>query len=526
LLVLLRRLGHARPLALAAAYTVLLATWLVSVPAFSSYDEGAHYLRAVGISDGHLIGAKTTYASRDIPTLNKTQLAWINRTAREVTVPAGHALNGAECQTVFRTQSAICLYSVQPLRRATRAKTYVGAYEPLPYLLPALFIRAGNGWLQGNWERGLWLARLGDALLVALFLFAAILLVWSPSASALSLLGVVVATTPMVIFLGSSLNPNGIETAAGLAFFASLLNLAREHEPRRSLAWLTATLAGIFLAMSRPTGPLWLLCYLLALAALLGPRSGFSLVRRELTRAWLLGLVLLGAVALNAAWEHATAPSPRISVSHLGPALAEGSRELPRIFSEAVGVFGALVVRLPFLSYAAWWAMTFCLLTIAALVGQRRDRLTLAAATGMTVAIPIGFYALTFQYTGFPMLGRYFLPLFGLVPLLAGEVMVRNHASLENLRINRLPLLFGIAAALVHLSAWFWASHRAAVGLYGPLWFFSRPLWAPPRGWLLWLAAAVVGSCALALSVAPEAIGRWPGKGIARNHPPDDDESI
>ena len=108
----------------------------------SAPDEAGHYLRAIGIGNRQPIGEPSDY--RD-PGRSPKQLAFSRQTAREVSVPAGLAPDYFGCNAFLPELSAGCQRDVPtPPARVLRA-THVGAYLPLPYLLPAAAIRAGDG---------------------------------------------------------------------------------------------------------------------------------------------------------------------------------------------------------------------------------------------------------------------------------------------------------------------------------------------------------------------------------------------
>ena len=76
-----------------------------------------------------------------------------------------------------------------------------------------------------------------------------------------SLAGLVVAVTPMVVFLGASLTDSSGEIMS-IALTAAALRVSRPHQSPRWVWWL-AGVAGFVLALSRSLGPLWLACILL-----------------------------------------------------------------------------------------------------------------------------------------------------------------------------------------------------------------------------------------------------------------------
>lgn len=74
------------PCLLLTGWLVLVAVWVMSNPPFVAPDEFEHYVRAIGIGDGQLIGARDTTA--DIGS-TPSQVAWTRQATRLVAVPAG-----------------------------------------------------------------------------------------------------------------------------------------------------------------------------------------------------------------------------------------------------------------------------------------------------------------------------------------------------------------------------------------------------------------------------------------------------
>ena len=66
--------------------------------------------------------------------------------------------------------------------------------------------------------------------------------------------GLMAAVTPMVVFLGASLSPNGPRWRAGICFFAAMLRLGRTATAGRG-PWVALALSGAVLAISRPLVP-------------------------------------------------------------------------------------------------------------------------------------------------------------------------------------------------------------------------------------------------------------------------------
>ena len=121
-----------------------------------------------------------------------------------MSVPAGLAPDYFGCNAFLPELSAGTSATFRP-RRPVCSGRPVGAYLPLPYLLPAAAIRAGDGPAADR------LGRLASAALVLALLVATIFALWARDQGALSLLGLVAAVTPMVVFMGSVVNGGGLE---------------------------------------------------------------------------------------------------------------------------------------------------------------------------------------------------------------------------------------------------------------------------------------------------------------------------
>jgi hypothetical protein len=63
---------------------MLLAAWAVATRPFDAPDETSHYLRALTIANGQLLGPKVPYRSRR---LTRFQLSFVQADARSLRVP-------------------------------------------------------------------------------------------------------------------------------------------------------------------------------------------------------------------------------------------------------------------------------------------------------------------------------------------------------------------------------------------------------------------------------------------------------
>src|SRR5437773_10628597 len=81
-----------------AAYALLMAAWIVGNPPYSAPDEWSHYLRAVSLGHGQLLGTRSgregglaivgpTRPPFLDETTYKNELAWVAQNTRKVRIP-------------------------------------------------------------------------------------------------------------------------------------------------------------------------------------------------------------------------------------------------------------------------------------------------------------------------------------------------------------------------------------------------------------------------------------------------------
>jgi Predicted membrane protein (DUF2142) len=504
-----------------ASYTFLVAAWIFGNPPYAAPDEWSHYLRAVSIGHGQLVGtpaglegARAIVGSERPHFLTeetyRKELTWVAQNTSQVHIPAGLTPGWFRCPQRDPLVSARCLHDSPPLGEARQWFNPTATYQPLPYLVPAVLSR-----ITTNANTLAWLMRTGKALVSMLLVAAAIFVLWSPESGLLSLVGLVMAMTPMAVYMSATLNPSGLEIASAVAFFSALLSLVRdprrppgftgpidgERRPARR-AWWVLGFSGFMLALSRLQGPLWILLDLGIIVFISGVRPAVNVVLRQRRSSLPALAAVLGGIVLNRLWEHLYGPAMLIDPRPLGVGLLEGLTQLPQVLREQIGVFDYLEFGLPLLAYALWGALAIALGVAALLVGSSRQRFLLFLTAAAALALPVVLVAASMRHTGFALQGRYVLPFSVVVALLAGEILVDQRERLRALNADRLFLPFAAGAALVQLVAWWKNAHRWAVGLGGPRWFFGSAEWNPPWGWWPWLVLAAGGACLLIATAA------------------------
>jgi hypothetical protein len=369
----------------------------------------------------------------------------------------------------------------------------MAGYVPYLYIPPGLAIRLG-----GNAPQALLFARLANAGVTYGFLLAVILLLWDGT-SALSVLGVPLALTPMVLFIGTAIGPSGPEIAAAAAFLAFLLRLTRKSEAP-GWAWALGMAAGAVLTLARALGPAWTVTVLLVVIAL-GGRSPLVAAARRAPRASALGAgILVATGVLSLGWMLAVLPPKPHSPSELAGFLLPSLAAIPEAFGEAIGVFGWANTLMPRGMYAVWGIALILLVAPALLRGRLRERRTLdGLVVGVGAAIVL-VSALVELPTGFAVQGRHILPLFLALPMVSGEVLYRNQDRIGSQRLAWIAAVTGTLAAIVQLAGWYANAHRYAVGTTGSWMFLGHTEWSPTGGWVLWFALAAGGSALLVIA--------------------------
>ncbi len=460
------------------AFSLLLAAWVMANAPFNAPDEASHYLRALNIADGHLLGPKIRYPPP--PGITPTELAFADHDTRAVLVPARLTPSDVNCVNGRPDTSDQCVEA-----------TPTGDYYPLAYLLPAVALK-----LSHTTSTALWLSRLASALPCIGFLLLAIVLLWDGAAG--SLLGLLAALTPMVLFVSSIINPSGLETASSIAFAAAVLRISRTPTQVPRWIWAAFCVSAVVAILSWQAGPGFVALDLLLLAALLGRRGAATLWRHN------RGAIGVAALALAAALVLFVIYSSWSGVSHstfgIHPFFASlhaGLDQLRYALHDAVGVFASLTVRLPPSLYWLWWLFVLGLVAAALWVGTARDRAVITAVTIGALALPVLAYAWVYRFSGFGLQGRQVLPVLVLIPLVAGELLHRRMLrGLTNAR-GRIALGGAVAfAGLFQLVAW-WINARDSAGAPHSLLFFDHAVWSPPLGWGPWVALAALGAAAL-----------------------------
>lgn len=482
-----------------------MAFWSVATPLYAAPDEPVHVIKAAAVARGELLG---NLAGPSQPAFGS------------VSVPAFYAAsrNLPACFHRRPTVPASCEPAATPSSAPTTVWIYNARYPPLYYAIVGLPSLLGVG----SWA--VYLMRLTSALLASLFLALAVTAARLWSRSRLVLVGVLVAATPMVLFLGGIVNPSGLEVSAAIATWTcgSVLVLEHLEDPPPGLVGALALSASVF-ELTRGISPFWLACTLVVLLAVADWRRLGHLFRRRSVLAGLGVVAAFGALAL--AWtfgEHALdvysrtplGPAPESTI--LETSFAHNDYYLPTM----VGVFGWFDTYAPTFTYVVWYGLVGLLTLAAAAVARVRQLLALGFLALAIVVLPVAISSSQVHRYGYTWSGRDTLPLAVGLPILAAALLGRSVLSAYR---ARLAGIVGVLAVGAQIAAYFEALRRYAVGTKGPdFGFLLHARWRPPLGFATVLAGEAAALVCLALLVrylvATGSIDRGGLSGAHRRH--------
>lgn len=426
-----------------AVFALIGITWALSIAPMGAPDEISHSRRAVAAARGQLV-----------PATAWVETATLRVPQSPVDVPRGYGKGFAisndqtQCWTNYLRFPTSCAPRPDAVSGPLmRSYTYVGAYQPGYYFLVGLPSR----WLPPS--KGIYAMRIVSALLVAALLAWAVVSVADLARGPWVVVGAAAALTPTVLFLSGSINPNGVEIAASMAVWTSLLALITGSGPAPPRLLARVGVAAAVLASTRPTSPV-------LLVVIVGVVLAFGAERRRLSELWASSRfrVLAGAVGTflvaNLVFVVANQSLSRVIEQKLPDAshaevVRQALERTPGWLDEALGSLAWLgygAVQLPVLVRWLWWGTIAVVVVVGLIRATIRQRAVVAVLVVGCVAGPIAASVLkpTVAWQG-----RYALPLIVGIPVLAGLAADRPSALRVLERWVASGLLVVIAACQV-----------------------------------------------------------------------------
>jgi hypothetical protein len=503
------------------AFFLAAGAWSFACPLGSPPDEPSHLIRAASLVRGQLVG-------RDLPGATAAQGSYVVVGVPEVFASLA---NDVACFKRDPKVPAGCQAPLVPSPQDQTVESYVGRYPPLYYAITGLPTLAFVS------VDGVYAARLSSAALCALMLALAVVSARRVPGRPLLPTGVALAATPMVLYLGGSLNPSGFEAACGVAAFAGAVALARlplDELTGRDIARLGAP--ALCLMLVRALSPVWAVVAVAVLCLLRGGPATGALLRRGAVRAWLVGGGMAGALSL--AWDF-TAGGLRLQPGTQVPpgtsALGVAHLALDRLHLIAVssiGLFGWLDTSSPYGVVTLWALATAALVALAVVTGTGRDRL---ATLGTLLAWAVFAYVFVLAMVpshGLVGQGRDFLALAAGIPVVAGACARPARPARPSRPAGaagggaRGWRLAGVVLAVAFVGAqvadFYGTLRRYSVGTSGPVNAFAHVTggWSPPVPGPLLVVCFAVGAVGAAMLCTCAGPGRSPSTlgGSLRGH--------
>ncbi len=480
-----------RDLVLASvAFFAVLAAWALANPLMAAPDEPAHATKASAVVRGQLLGEDL---DPDVPG------------AESVRVPTlfEHVVHLPECFAFRSDVTARCV--PDPPRDYTRPTTTSStavSYNPTYYVLVGVPSLVPTG----LWT--LYAMRLVSAALCAVALAWAVAQALSVRGGRWVALGTLLAVTPMVAFLGSTINPAALEIAVALALWVSLSVVIRDPDRTRLGRRMAAiaVLAAVFVNL-RGLSPLFLAIIVLACVASAPWALSLRVLRTRSTWRW-LGVVAVASVLALAWTRGAGSLETDGAVNHptldFRTAALWSLGDTSAYLENMIGEFGWVDTDLPLwlLMLVALTTGT-CVLLGLALAGTRQRVVMLVLAT-LIVVLPVVIHASQALYLGIIWQGRYFLPAAVGMPVLAALAGAAPLARAHRFR-RRVVVVLGGAWVLSGVVAFGANLHRYAQGTDVGLLEAAPDPWSPPVPAVLLGAVLVAGLVALVGMCLPRA---------------------
>ena len=449
---------------LAGCLLVQLA-WVVSLPAFGGIDEFDHVFKAEsvahGVASGH--GAATE---------GRGQLVVAPRRVVDDAT--------AICEALPYTGHDNC----HPVRSAGGDLVWVASaaasYNPVYYAVVGTLARPFDA------DAATLAMRMVTALAAALLIAWSALITASWARNVWPLVALVVGATPVLLYSGSIVSPNGIGYAAAAVLWAAALEFV-ETGRMRLLAWLVAP---SLLVVTHLTGMMWLGLVLASIAPLL-TRQRLRLAATTQRRAWVgTASVLAASVVGTLAWALVNRTNALSPASPDMPALTLGALLRSHVLwaFQTIAAFPLRDEAAPLAVYALWLIPFVALIALA--LGRASRRIVLAGVLTLVawIAVPTLLTLVSYSSEGFAWQGRYALPLSLGFTALAGLALSRRGLDPPRFVVLSLSLPCAVAHTVSVASV---ARSEAARGVGDAV------LGDGAAGWLLAGALALLGGLVL-----------------------------
>jgi hypothetical protein len=462
----------------------MICAWSLATPIGAAPDEPAHIVQAVAIVRGQF--DEPTHKSFYGPIATVRVPGWAAATIDPCFVKFDGVTHYAQTGV-----AAACPDTLNHATRSVPAVTQFSNAPPLYYLV----VGAPSSFLSG--PSALYAMRLVSSLLNAGLVALGISLLVRYHPRRTPLIGVLIALSPMVLFLMAVVSSSGLEISSGFATWCGGLCIVEHPQLPRALAIWTAV-AAVLLVLSRPTSPLDAAIITVVLALLIGWRGLRQRLNPSLVPLWspvLVAVIVAGGFFVIFGSPHLIGLTP-IHPAGLLSNMWKNLRLTGVRLRQCIGLFGWLDTPVPTWVVIVW---TSCIggLTALALRLSAPCRRALPVLALLILAMPEVLYAPQMDTIVLNWQGRYWLPVVVGFPLVASTFQWPSRPNRYH-RTDRQwvapALLFGLVLVLfaAQVASFLRALTRYEIGIGVPA--GTPTAWLPPGGHYPVVVAFVVGA--------------------------------
>jgi hypothetical protein len=465
--------------------------WALASPIASVPDEPTHFIRAAAVVRGELTPKPWT------------KLPWQG----SATVP--NYVAHTEVQNCFGFKPDVPAACQTPVKGDPNKLVTIGetadANSPLFYALvglPTLFLSG---------SKALYAMRGVDALLCSLMVGFTFMCISQLKRPRWAYLAAFVTVTPMVLFLGGSVNPNGLEVTAAGALVASLAATFSTYARERILAERAGiiVIATVLLTGTRNISLLWVFLALVA-ALLLGNSEVLKRVARK-PLVWIAAAAAAAVCVVELLWfirPPVTAPFPPFAGVGTAPIIGFVNMLVNTLDYGTgwIGLFGWVDTVAPALTLIAWTVGLVGVVLPAIVIARGRLRwavLVLAIALVLTPAVAQA--AVIFQ-AGYIWQGRYTLAILVMLTLASGIALDSLTLPSPDRVLRTIVTVVVTLMGIGQIAAFVMTLRRYVIGATASLQLMiTHPVWQPPTGWIalsIALTVPVTVACVFVLRLA------------------------
>ncbi len=472
------------------AFFLLTSAWSLANPLMASPDEQSHLKKAAATAYGQVFDQKILIDRVvDIPEVYADAEVYL--------------CNAFQPEVPISTCDDALIHTTDSPNGWVEVPTPAARYNPVYYALiswPALFSHS---------VASIYAMRIVSGLIASFFLALGLRALRQSALPPIAIIAATAGITPMTAFLASSINPQSLEISSAFAVWCLLLLIIRATRPedlgRRM--WLLAFTASVF-ANSRGLTPFFLALIVVCAIALQPWSMTWRVIRDK--RSWAPIAVTTLATAAASLWIVGTGvltTSEPVSDPSLTPLwLAMYTLRMTDTYLQhAVGSFGWLHVPLPLFAVVLFLSAYVASMVLVYMYGTRRDRIVVFVSLVFTcLVVPVALHASQARSLGIMWQGRYILPMFIGIPVLAAFVLAKRMGSAPAARDRRLTTAWALIFSGVHCFAVLVELHRHMLGMSAG-WDLRRSEWFPPIP--LWLLGIVFLLFTLAICVLMNRMG-------------------